>query len=29
MRFETSGLVCQLSTSDTAKIDASDEALSG
>ena len=29
MRFETSGLVCQLSSSDTAKIDASDEALSG
>jgi PAS domain S-box-containing protein len=29
IKFESSGLVCQLRTSDTAKIDASDEALAG
>lgn len=29
IKFESSGLVCQLSTSDTAKVDASDEALAG
>lgn len=29
IKFESSGLVCQLSTSDTAKIDASNEALAG
>ena len=29
IKFESSGLVCQLRTSDTAKIDASGEALAG